>query len=389
MGIGYLITTLLSTFLTAAAVAPVRRTWALGQLSWRLGMQVNELPFLLGVWVLLSTGLAQAEGDVRTPIGAVGLVLAALTLVGLCIVVRRSLAAAPAVAEALRVGLGEDARSRGRRSWAPILLAPLPFRPRSVSIRRDISYDAEHPENVLDIYSSRTPVSGTPTLVYFHGGGYLSGRKSREARPLLTRLAGQGWVCATVDYRLSRTAPYPAALVDAKRAVAWMREHASTYGIDPGTVFVAGSSAGAHLAAMVALSPGAADLQPGFETADTQVAGAICLYGFYDTPTWIDREPGAPSSPLELVSVSAPPFFVAHGDRDSFVPVEDAREFVRCLRAVSSSPVVYAELPGGQHTFDLYHSLRLEAAVDGAEAFTSWVRDRSGEIRSAADRGLA
>jgi acetyl esterase/lipase len=132
-------------------------------------------------------------------------------------------------------------------------------------------------------------------------------------------------------------------------------------------VFVAGSSAGAHLAAMAALTG----------TEDTQLAGAICLYGFYTTPTWIDREPNAPSAPIELIRPTTVPFFVAHGELDSFVPIAGARRFVEELRHVSRQAVVYAELPGGQHTFDLYHSLRFEAVVDGVEAFAAWVRSRT------------
>ena len=78
--------------------------------------------------------------------------------------------------------------------------------------------------------------------------------------------------------------------------------------------------------------------------------------------------------PFAYLGADAPPFFIAHGDQDTIVLVEDARRFVAALRAESTSPVVYAELPGGQHTFDLWHSLRFEAVVDGIEGFTAWVR---------------
>jgi dipeptidyl aminopeptidase/acylaminoacyl peptidase len=67
---------------------------------------------------------------------------------------------------------------------------------------------------------------------------------------------------------------------------------------------------------------------------------------------------------------------VAHGDQDTVVLVEDARRFVQRLGSISSNPVVYAELPGAQHAFDLFHSLRFEAVVDGIEAFAAWVRSR-------------
>jgi acetyl esterase/lipase len=99
----------------------------------------------------------------------------------------------------------------------------------------------------------------------------------------------------------------------------------------------------------------------------------VSLYGYYGPY-------GDPaSSPLNVVRTDAPPFFVAHGDLDTIMLVDDARQFVELLRRESSSPVVYAELPGAQDTFDLFHSLRFEAVVDGIEAFVEWSR------KSAAD----
>ena len=72
----------------------------------------------------------------------------------------------------------------------------------------------------------------------------------------------------------------------------------------------------------------------------------------------------------------APPFFIAHGDHDTISPVEAVRHFADALSSVSANPVVYAELPGAQHAFDLFHSLRYEMVVDAVEAFTAWVRSR-------------
>jgi acetyl esterase/lipase len=99
------------------------------------------------------------------------------------------------------------------------------------------------------------------------------------------------------------------------------------------------------------------------------------LYGYYGPLDTGDGLP--PSSPLSYAGADAPPFFVAHGDRDTVVPVDGARLFVERLRGGSSTPVVYAELPGAQHCFDLFHSIRFEAVVDGIEAFAAWVRSRS------------
>ncbi|GAA3130345.1 acetyl esterase/lipase [Kribbella aluminosa] len=380
MPIGYLWSVAVPAIAVMLALAPLRRTWALGQLSWRLGFQVNELPFLVALWVTAATAQAAVQGDLATVVGLVGASLAMSTIAGLAVVVRRSLRAGPVVVTALRDGLGEGWADdlgwlpRVSLPWAPIVLAPLSRWPRDVVRSRNLAYGDAGPQNLLDVYHRRDRGSSRPCLVHFHGGGYRRGRKSREARALILRLAAQGWVCVSANYRLSPRVGYPAPLVDAKRVIAWVRERAPEYGIDAGSIFVAGSSAGAHLAAMVALTPGSISLQPGFENADTTVAGAICLYGFYGSPEWIACVEDAPSAPVEEIRAAVPPFLIAHGDKDSFVPVDGARDFAARCRATSDAPVVYVELPGAQHTFDLYHSIRFESVVNGVEAFTAWVR---------------
>jgi acetyl esterase/lipase len=224
------------------------------------------------------------------------------------------------------------------------------------------------------------------------------GKKDRQALLLLYRLASQGWVCISANYRLSPAATFPDHLIDAKHVIAWVRAHGRADGADPASVFVAGGSSGAQLAALAALTPNDARLQPGFETADTSVSAAITLYGDYD---WLDtagawsalgidrtgsqqpimksslvenREAWLQASPLAQITNDAPLFFVVHGDRDTALPVATARHFARQLRGVSQQPVVYAELPGALHNFDQFQSLRGEAVIRGVEAFASWVR---------------
>lgn len=384
MPIGYLIAIAVPALTTAATLAPVAGSWTLGQLQWRLAFQVNELPLLVVGWLLAATALAAVQGDLGAPVGGICLGVVVLTLAGLTVVLWRAVQAGPAAARALSQGLGSGwcselapevaARLERRRPWARLLFAPLAVRRHDVLRRADLAYGPAGRQNLLDVYLPRSGAVTGPCLVYFHGGGYHSGRKNREARALIYHLASQGWVCVSANYRLARSAPYPAPLVDAKRVVAWMRENAPTYRADPSTIVVAGSSAGAHLAAMAALTPNLATLQPGFEQADTHISAAICLYGFYGSPTWIERKPGAPSAPLEHVSQAAPPMLIAHGTHDSFVPVTGARDFVERRRtAGAGSPLVYLELPGAQHTFDLYHSVRFHAVIDAVDAFAACV----------------
>jgi acetyl esterase/lipase len=367
MPIGYLVTTLLVAWCTAFALAPPRpRRSSPSNLAYWFGFLVNELPFVAFYWLLASTLLALGQGDIASLLGWVGLAVGVLATCGLAVVVRRALLAGPTVDRALdTIGVR---RPRRRPPYARILFAPYLMRRRDVERVRNIRYGDAGKWNLLDVYRQRTRPDGAPVFLHLHGGAFRSGRKSREARPLLYHLASRGWLCVSANYRLSPSVRFPDHLIDAKKVIAWVREHGVTYGADPTVVVVAGSSAGGNLAATSALTPNDPRFQPGFEDVDTSVTAAVSLYGYYGPY-------GDPaSSPLELVSGDAPPFFVAHGDLDTIVLVEDARRFVERLRHASPNPVVYAELPGAQHTFDLFHSLRFEAVVDGIEAFVDWSR---------------
>lgn len=181
-------------------------------------------------------------------------------------------------------------------------------------------------------------------------------------------------MCISANYRLRPETSFPGHQIDAKKVIAWAREHAAAYGADPSGLFVAGSSAGSNLAGLCALTPNDPVFQPEFAFADTSVTAAICLYGYYghyfgEAP---NEEP-SPSQPQGYIHPGAPPILVVHGTKDALATVESARNFVGRLRRVSDGAVVYAELPGGQHAFDVFHSPRFEAVVDGVEAFASWV----------------
>jgi acetyl esterase/lipase len=386
MPIGYLISTaIVTTYVVLALASPRPRRSSPFRLSFLLGFAVNEAPSIAFCLLVASTWLAFAQYSVGSPVLWIGVGLAVLASLGLGVIVRRSLRSGPAVERALSEVLGDGWRGRvdprlavrlgRRRSIAHILLAPFAFRPRDVERVRNISYGDAGRWNRLDVYRHRSHPSGGPTLIHLHGGAFTIGRKNHEARPLLQRLASQGWVCISANYRLRQAGRFPEALIDVKRVLAWVREHGYEFGADPQTVFVAGSSAGAHLAASAALTPNDPFFQPGFEGAETSVSAAICLYGYYGS---IGTYGGRPSSPLAYVGDQAPPFFVVHGDRDTIAIVEEARDFVEELRRASSEPVVYAELPGAQHGFDFFRSIRFEAVVGAIEAFAAWERSTHG-----------
>jgi acetyl esterase/lipase len=382
--VGYLISTGLIAACTLLALAPRRRRRSSrSNMSSSFGFIVNELPFVAFYWLLVSTALAIGQGDINSPVGWVAFGLAVLATGGLVVIVWRAVRERPAVDHALVEALGPDwragldpataARLRRRLPLARILFAPFLFRRLDVERVADIRYGDAGKRNLLDVYRHRSHPRLRPTLIHLHGGAFRSGRKNRQGRPLLYRLASQGWVCVSANYRIRPAVTFPEHLIDAKKVIAWVRKHGPEYGADPAMVFVAGSSAGGHLAALAALTPNDAEFQPGFERDDTSVAAAVLLGGYYGSA----GSGGAlPSSPLAYVRAEAPPFFVAHGDLDTLVPVDDARRFVTSLRRSSDNPVVYVELPGAQHSFDLFHSIRFETVVDAIEAFAAWVRSR-------------
>jgi dipeptidyl aminopeptidase/acylaminoacyl peptidase len=86
-----------------------------------------------------------------------------------------------------------------------------------------------------------------------------------------------------------------------------------------------------------------------------------------------DRERFVKYSPISHVGPHAPPFFVVHGKSDNLVPVEQARRFVAALREVSRKPVLYAEIPGASHAFEVFHSVRTENVVNGVDRFLAWL----------------
>jgi acetyl esterase/lipase len=382
MPIGYLIAVGVSAAGMLLALVPLRGSRPARTATWLLSTVANESPFVALYWVLAVSLLALVQGDLDTPAAWIGLLVAGVTFVGAPVLVRRSLRARPAVDDALDEALGTSRRrfadrETGRLPWPRILLAPLPILARDVERFANIRYGDAGRQNLLDVYRRKSGPPLAPIVIHLHGGRFRAGRKSFEARPLLHRLARHGWLCISANYRLAPAARFPDYLVDVKRVIAWARDHAHEYGADPALVFVAGSSAGAHLAVTAALTAGDATFQPGFEEADTTVAAAIGLYGYYG-PVDTARQ-SLPSSPADYVHPDAPPVLIAHGDQDTYVSPEHAQAFAARLRSVSTSPVIYVELPGAQHSFDLFHSIRFETLLDGIETFAAWVQAGAGE----------
>jgi len=376
---------------------------------------VIELVWHHVVFGLLVAAALVAGGALDEPAGVAGLVLTGVALAILVVIgwtTRRTVVSMRGALQDLDPG--PEAPRFPRSS---VVLPFLMGRRRGVHTRRNVTFARVAGKALkLDVTVPTAPVPGggarRPVLVQVHGGGWMIGDKREQGLPLLRHMAAQGWVGVNLNYRLSPAATFPDHLVDVKRGLAWIREHADELGIDPDFVCVTGGSAGGHLTALAALTAGRADLQPGFEAADTSVAAAVPFYGVYDfTPhgafgadpeifrrflepfvmkAFVAEEPERydDASPMHHVHPDAPPFLVVHGDKDTLAPVEDARAFVERLRAVSRQPVLYAEMKGAQHAFEIFPSVRAAKVIEGVERFLSTLWERREQPPAAAGAPL-
>ncbi len=262
----------------------------------------------------------------------------------------------------------------------------------SVVVKRSILYRQIGGVRLyLDVYSPRVSPTALEnatagrkppfsSIVYIHGGAWVIGTR-RQSPFMMYELAAAGHVVFAIQYRLAPRHPLPAAIEDCKAAVAWVREHAAAYGGTADAVVI-GGSAGAYLAAMVALSPNEKRFQPNFEAANTSVRGAVLLYGIYDI---VDRlKPAAPrlrfvpsdwffesvvysaryqerpeifhaTDPFAYVSKAAPPTLFIHGLNDTIVPAASSRMLhQRLLQAGTTSYL--CEVPRAQHAFEIVPS---------------------------------
>jgi acetyl esterase/lipase len=355
------------------------------------------------VFGALATAVLVRNGALDQPAGVVGLVLMLVTS-GLLLVIGFANGRTRVTMHGALVDLEPDA-SAPRFPRSHVVFPFLVNHRRGVKRVRNVEFARVGGRHLrLDVTLPSAPVPGgrtrRPALMQIHGGAWVIGDKREQGLPLVNHMAAQGWVGFNVNYRLSPGATFPDHLIDLKRGLAWIKEHADEYGIDPDFVCVTGGSAGGHLTALMGLTANDPTYQPGFEDADTSVAAAVPFYGIYDftdqgafgsdpdifrrflepmvMKAFLAEEPEKyeAASPVHHLRRDAPPFFVIHGDRDTLAPVADARIFVQRLRAVSDAPVLYAEMAGAQHAFEVFPSFRTAKVIEGVERFLStlWAR---------------
>ncbi len=243
--------------------------------------------------------------------------------------------------------------------------------PAGVVERKDVEYGRVGERSLqLDLYSPRELSKPAPALIFIHGGGWKSGKRS-DYRVYTTYFASLGYVTATISYRLVPEAAFPAAVEDAKRAVRWLRDNAERLHLDPERIAVLGGSAGGHLALMVGCSAGVPELEGrgGHAGVSSRVAAVVDLYGpadfttpFAQTSSLVKDFLGGRSfaeapelyrqaSPLFQVKAGAPPTLILHGTIDETVPVEQSDTLAAKLTELGV-PHEYLRLDGWPHTMD-------------------------------------
>ncbi|MEN8119715.1 MAG: alpha/beta hydrolase [Bacteroidota bacterium] len=222
----------------------------------------------------------------------------------------------------------------------------------------------------LDIYHRKNINKPAPLLIFIHGGAWKKGDRD-DYRKYLIDFANKGYVTATITYRLSEEAKFPAAVNDVKCAVKWLKFNAEKYFINPDKIAVIGGSAGGHLAMMIGYSSDVAEFKKGCgETnVDSRVQVVVNLYGPSDLRSKIAKETSsvqefigksydkAPvaykkATPLTYLSKDDPPTLIFHGTLDELVPVEQSDILNTKLKNVGIVSE-YHKLKGWPHTMDL------------------------------------
>ncbi|MCI0492184.1 MAG: exo-alpha-sialidase [Planctomycetes bacterium] len=244
--------------------------------------------------------------------------------------------------------------------------------PETVSVEKDIEYGKGGIASLkLDLYTPKNRTKPLPAVIFIHGGAWRSG--SRDVyHYYCTKFAEHGYIAATISYRLSDVAPFPAAVEDVKCAVRWLRANAKRLGIDPNKIAVAGGSAGGHLSMMIGYAPDTAELEGkgGNPDVSSRVQAVVDLYGPTDLTTDFAKVKGevikflgdktldqAPemyrlASPINHVTKDDPPTLILHGSIDDIVPIEQA-DFLATKLEETGLAFEYDRVEGWPHTMDL------------------------------------
>ena len=252
---------------------------------------------------------------------------------------------------------------------------PPPLRvPAGTTVHRDLAYvPGGHERQKLDLYLPEKSAGPLPLVVWVHGGGWQNGSKD-QCLPLRLGFTGRGYAVASLNYRLSGHAIFPAQIEDCQAAVRWLRDHAKDYGLDPERFAAWGSSAGGHLVALLGTAGDSTEFAPTPRPKTSARVQAVCdFYGptdllkFAATPGYVSHaKPDSPESkllggpvlelpvqakranPLTFVGADDPPFFILHGSADPVVPPQQSALLHAALQA-AGIPSVHRAITGAKH----------------------------------------
>ena len=245
-----------------------------------------------------------------------------------------------------------------------------------VRISKDIEYAAAADTALkLDLYVPAKPTT-PPVVVWVHGGAWRSGSK---ANPSILPLTAKGFAVASIDYRLSPVATFPAQVHDIKAAIRYLRATAAQHGYSPEKIAISGGSAGGHLAALVGVTNGLQELEGGIGNHRDQSSDVQAIVAFYgasnlttilaqSTPHGLGvRVPalelllgGQPDAKMDLARLASPVFHVDksdppllwyHGDQDPQMPINQAHEMIGAYKKAgleAQLEVVYGGAHGGK-----------------------------------------
>ena len=378
-------------------------------ISFLSGWLVGELALHHLIFQVILVLIFVSVGAVEGFLGAAGLLLFLASWWGITQYQLQTEQAEGEIERSLQEGLGLDYRTQIKPEAIYDDVQPLskkqlarPFkqlRSNDIECLKDIPYEQVDGFNLkLDIRRPKNQPENAPVLFQIHGGAWTHkmGSKNEQAIPLMNRLAEMGWVCVAINYRLSPQATFPEHIIDCKKALVWVKKHIAEYGGNPDFILATGGSAGGHLSSLLSLTENYAPFQPGFEDDNTEVQGCIPFYGIYDfydekglqyhkgleqilqdsilkTSKQDSPELYREASPINHLHKNAPPFMVIQGDKDTLVSTDETRNFVDSLKQVSISPVVYSEISGAQHAFDVFPSVRSEHVLNGVVRFAGWL----------------
>lgn len=265
----------------------------------------------------------------------------------------------------------EEAVNATKSGKVPIanLFAPTP---ENVEVTGNIEYAKVGDKSLqLDMYRPKNLTKPVPALVFIHGGGWRAGKRN-DYRFYCQRYASKGYIAATVTYRLSQEAYFPAAVQDVKTAIRYLRANAEKYKIDPDHLCTIGGSAGGYLSMMAGYSSEVGEFEgdAGNKGVSSRVQAVVNLYGPTDLTKPIAHENSvvmaflegktykqAPdlfkkASPLTYVSKDDPPTLILHGTVDAIVPIEQSDLLAEKLKGVGVR-YIYDRLPGWPHAMDV------------------------------------